>query len=397
MSEDGDARVALLAMGCRWILDLSALDPKERAAMTRRWSRAIALADEPTSPVIDGTEVSIRPRTSGGGEDSTEADVVTQTLTGLPYDLSRAITLRSISRLTGKALKLHAAALTDDRDRAIVLVAPSGTGKSTASAALGRDLGYVTDESVVIMQDRRIAPYPKPPSLIVDPQNPTHKEEVSPDDHGLGPTPPAPVVHGLLTLTRDEAASTPWIEPVDLIDHLLTILPETSSIAALPGGLARLAEVVSLGGGPARLVYAEIADCADLVRRHLDDSPAPPPWSHHPPGPGQTWRSGDGEGSEPTDEAGETPSPAGPSARYERAPWTDAIEYEGDFLILQGPVPVHVRGVGASLWRACATAKTQDDLVAATIADLGEHPRAAELVGEALAELTKAGLLHQCG
>ena len=402
MSKDGGPRVAMLAMGCRWVLDLSALPPDDRSAMVRRWSRCIALAGEPSSPVIDDTEVSIRPRPPGNHDDPAATDVLTHTEDGLPYDLSRAITLRSITRLTGQALKLHAAALTDQQARAIVLVAPSGTGKSTASAALGRDLGYVTDESVVILRDGRIAPYPKPPSLIVDPDNRGHKQEVSPDDHGLGPTPPAPVVHGLLTLTRSDEARPPRIEPVDLIDHLLTILPETSSIAALPGGLARLAEIASLGGGPARLVYAEIGDCAHLVASHLDPSGTPPSWIHHPPTAAQTWREDEtkpnqektesGEGSEPAAEGGQSSAPG--DRRFERAPWTDAIEYEGDFLILRGPVPILLQGVGASLWRACATPSQHAELVASTVADWGEHPQAGDLVTSALDGLIAAGLLR---
>ena len=186
---------------------------------------------------------------------------------------------------------------------------------------------------------------------------------------------------------------SPRIEPVDLIDHLLTILPETSSIAALPGGLARLAEIASLGGGPARLVYAEIEDCGALVASHLERADTPPSWTHHPPPPEQTWR---GDGDDPASDGSGILHVASAADPFERAAWTDAIEYEGDFLILRGPVPVLVRGVGASLWRRCVAPATRADLVAATIADLGDHPRAANLVDEALTGLVEAGLLRPC-
>src|SRR5699024_2811620 len=156
---------------------------------------------------------------------------------GSAYTLSRELTRAGLLRLRGRASLLHAAALADEGGRALVLVAASGGGKSTATRELGRGLGYISDETVVLLADGRIAPHPKPPSLIADPARPGDKVEPSPDELGLWATPASPRIAALLTLERDAAVTRPVIETVGLLDQVLAMLPQTSSTWWLPGGL----------------------------------------------------------------------------------------------------------------------------------------------------------------
>ena len=118
-----------------------------------RWlggALAAELAADPTTLLLDDEPQVLRVGLAGDG---TGATVVASDLELLPYVLSREITRLGLTRLRGRVTLLHAAALADADGRAVVLVAPSGGGKSTATSVLGQRLGYVTDESVVLRGD----------------------------------------------------------------------------------------------------------------------------------------------------------------------------------------------------------------------------------------------------
>ena len=195
-----DRHLDMVSMGCRWVLDVSALDEAGADAMRERWQRCVGLAGSAT-PVLDE-----EPQTVVVGVDQQ------------PYDISRELTRVGLTRLRGRVALLHAAALADETGRAVALVAPSGGGKSTATRVLGQRLGYVSDETLVLLADHRIAPHPKPPSLIVEPGERWRKQEPPPDELGLGPTPASPVLGRLLTLSREDSVAEPAIEEVGLVD-----------------------------------------------------------------------------------------------------------------------------------------------------------------------------------
>lgn len=206
----------------------------------------------------------------------------------IPYTISRAVTLRSITRRRGEALMLHAVGVCGPDGATVVLVAPSGTGKTTAANALGKELGYVSDETIVVEDDGRISPYAKPLSIISDPDRRYRKQEHSPDDLGLlQPTPEAPPhLAAMVVLRRDTAATTPEFTSEGLIDAVLMVIPETSALPAMVDPLDRLCRALTQRGGPYKLRYAEIGDCVDLVRALTEadeerDAGAPT-WEHHP-------------------------------------------------------------------------------------------------------------------
>ncbi len=385
-AKGSDRHLDLVSLGCRWRLGTACLTDDEAAALAARWQRAEGLAGAGTPVLDDDPEViEVSP-----GHD--------------PYDLSREVTRKGLTRLRGRASLLHAAALADDAGRTLVLVAGSGVGKSTATRVLGRDLGYVSDETVVLLADGRIAPHPKPPSLVLDPASPFVKEEPSPDELGLGPTPAQPRIAALLTLARDPEATEPVIEPVGLIDQILEILPQTSSTWWLPDGLDRLARAATAGGPPARLRYAEIGDCRTLVADHLATArPVEPSWEHLPP-PARaehppTETSPGGGPDRPQEATSPREMSPGPDdtpvdhARLVRAPWSDAVAVDGEVLVLVGALPLRLAGPGAAAWRAAAEPRALPELTDAVVAELGEHPRAGERVEEAVLDLLEHGAL----
>ena len=383
----------LVTMGCRWVLDVSALDDGAAQAMADRWQRCRELASAATL-VLDE-----------------ERPTITAGVPADPYAVSRRLTRTGLQRLAGRVLLLHAAALADDGGRSLVLVAPSGGGKSTATRTLGRRLRYVSDESVILLEDHRIAPHPKPPSLVVDPEHRFRKEEPAPDELGLGPTPTQPSLGRLLALARDPEVTEPSIDRVGLVDQVLAVLPETSSTWLLEDGLHRLARAVTAGGPPARLRYSEIESCHDLVRDHLSaEGEDPPVWEHLPPTGADRWEGpaggDDGEGRDgvagPGADEVHDDREAGLSAAgltgaevLARGAWSDAIASDGEVLVLAGSRPLRLAGPGAVLWRAAAHGRTVEDLVGAVVGELGEHPDAGTLVREAAVELVRHGALRQ--
>lgn len=391
-----DETLTVRAFGLPWRLRLIGLDEPVRERLRRLWRRAIELhADAEAVGVTAATgategepiDVGISPSIDLLDEAGIPVDGRCQVHgdpDSIPYAVSRTFTLKAIRRRTGEALMLHAVGVSGDRGRTVALVAPSGTGKTTAAATLGRHLGYVTDETVVIEADDRVSPYPKPLSIIVDPAHPYAKHEFGPDELGLGPTPPDPRLVAVVALRRQPDLAAPRLEAVSLIDGILAVIPETSALPSLPDPLARLARALCLSGGPFRLHYGEIEDCLDLVRDLTRPDPArdaeAPTWQHHR---GQ--------------------ARALPEARWTRVTWDsvltrtgwdDAITSDGEMVILHDLVPSRLSRLGAALWVHADEPRAVPDLHAHIVTLIGDHPRSQALVQDGLQVLVDAGVLH---
>ena len=382
------------AFGARWTLDVSELAPSLGAELLRLWERARVDGAEP-SPTPDDAPAFVVRRTVEG---RVEIDGVPHLLVDadLPYAVSRALTAASIHRRSGECLMLHAAGVATDDGGTVALVAGSGTGKTTASRVLGQSLGYVTDETVCVEHDLRVLAYPKPLSVVVDPEAPRGKRESSPDELGLVRAPAALTLSCTVLLRRSPDVTSPVLEPISLVDAMAEVLPQTSALPSLDRPLDRLAVALTTGHGPWRLTYRDVADCVDLVadlahRRFPDGPPHEVTW---------TWVHGhEGPAADEVDQpeaAPHDPADVAPDAAttWTRAPFRDAVVSDGSALVMLDRVPVTLPGLAATVWLAAGDPVRLADLVHAATASHGPHPDAEGVVTGTVATLVAQGLLR---
>ncbi len=338
------------------------VDGEERSRLAAQWSRCLADdAREPVATVVPSTQ-----------EDRDGRD----------YALAGAVTRAAIDQARGRCLMFHACGVSDPATgRSIVLVAPSGTGKTTAAAMLcAADFGYLSDETVAIDADGMIRPYPKPLSVVLTADRPGHKSQHGPDELGLLPAHARPVAAMLILLDRsDQSAGGPRLEPMPLLEAALALIPHTSALPALDDPLKLLCDRICALGGAKRLHYTDIADAAGLLRAEL--AGCRPLERHHIHLP------------QPVDEA-MPPATGGSGESVCRAPYSDAVADGDEALVLVGNVPSHLRGLGATIWRAAARPATMTDLTRVCVEAHGEHPQAASLVEQAVQTLLTHGLLQ---
>lgn len=339
------------AFGARWTFDTSRLDPVAAERLRALWSACRVPGADP-------------------GDAGVEPFVVTDPD---PYAVSRAVTLASLARRRGTAVLLHAAGF-EREGRAVALVGQSGAGKSTAALTLGREFGYLSDETIAVESDGSISPYPKPVSVITDPSAPWDKHEESPDEVGLRKASGTAYLEVVVVLERDPAHATPELVELPLVDALLAIIPQSSSLPAIDRPLDRLAELASRSGGPYALRYSEIGACVDLVADLLEERPRPQraSWSTTP---------------------GRDDVVSPPEGTVVRAPWRDALHTEDGTIVLVGEQVIRLGPVGDALWRAAASPTSPATLHAAVVDALGPHPDAEAIVDAGIVELRRSGVL----
>ena len=348
MSED----LVIDAFGARWALDLGHVDEAARTRLRTLWQRC-------------------RVPGARSGDEGVQPFVVRDPD---PYAVSRALTLASLERRRGTAVLLHAAGL-ESQGRAVALVGRSGAGKSTAAVALGRQLGYLSDETVAVEADGSVSPYPKPVSVVTDPGSPWDKHEESPEALGLREVSGTAYLEAVVVLERDPRRDLPELAPLPLVDAVLAVLAQTSSQPLLERPLHRLAELASRSGGPWVLRYTEISNCVDLVRDLLEDRERPTrePWTSTP--------------------APATAAPP-PRGKVARAPWRDALHGEGGTVVLVGEDVVRLGAVGEVVWRAAAAEGLDvSGAIRAVVDALGEHPDAERIVRDGIHEMARTGVL----
>ena len=192
-------------------------------------------------------------------------------------DLTSRITVAMIEQLVGSGVMLHSAVIGDpESKRALALVGVSGSGKTTASRFLGSKLAYLTDETAVISDEGFVTPYPKPLSVIVDPNAP--KEQQNPVEAGLNVVDPEDRGYKLtriVLISRDEQVKEPRLECVPLHEALVFLSEQSSGLAKHPEGVVSLAKLVERCGGVWRLVYSEVEDTLPLVQDLLNGGELP--------------------------------------------------------------------------------------------------------------------------
>lgn len=222
------------------------------------------------TPILDIAQPLMGPFTKVG---TLRVDSVEQGL----QDLTSRITVAMIEQLVGTGVMLHSAVIGDpESKRALALVGVSGSGKTTASRFLGSKLAYLTDETAIISDEGFVTPYPKPLSVIVDPNAP--KEQQNPVEAGLNVVDPEDRGYKLtriVLISRDEQAKEPRLERVPLHEALVFLSEQSSGLAKHPEGVVSLAKLVERCGGVWRLVYSEVEDTLPLVQDLLNGGELP--------------------------------------------------------------------------------------------------------------------------
>jgi hypothetical protein len=352
------------AIGSCIAIDLSGLDEGDEAAVREVWADAASVIErEPAATV-----------TPAGG-----------TREHMLSNLSQQVTLAAIDKARGRAWMLHAAGVATPDGRVVVLVGPSGRGKTTAARALGAAYGYVSDETVAIDADGRVWPYRKPLSIIEDGVWP--KVQRAPSAIGLQPLPDAPLhVAAVVLLERGEQhPESPAIDATDLGDALADLVKQTSFLHDQAGALRFIVALAEATGGIRTVRYCEAATLPDvipdLVARASTAIVLPETPTH--------------------EEHGTDAAPPADGPRYTRVPVADEVALDDpDRIALltirenrQGHVTV-LGGIAPAVWRAAGGA-TLRQLTDAAVDAYGEPEGAdaGDAVRLAVDDLLDAGLL----
>ena len=196
--------------------------------------------------------------------------VENSSLPDLMQMVTQAVTRAAIDAQAGRLVMLHAAGIQDPATGATVaLVGPGGTGKTNLIRTLCAGLGYITDETVAITDDNTVLPYPKPLSVRREPSSPW-KDETDPLHFGaLAPSKPATLAGIVILDRRNGYPGPPTVEPVDTLDAIAALTPETSHLPELEKPLQRMADLCDSVGGVVRVTYGEAEHLAPLLHDWL--------------------------------------------------------------------------------------------------------------------------------
>ncbi|KUM35534.1 ABC transporter ATP-binding protein [Arthrobacter sp. EpRS71] len=301
-------------------------------------------------------------------------------LPGSVAELSTHTTLAAIEAQRGRLLMLHAAGVSHHDGQVLVLIGPSGRGKTTLAQTLGAGLGYVTDETVGIDANGAIHPYRKPLSVIRAGE--AYKEQIAPSALGLRKLPEGPLHLGALVLVSrtENHPGEPRITAVGLCAALAALVPEVSYLPDMDQPLQTLARHVDRCGAIKEVIYGEASDLVPLVET-LFSREEPEAWE-----PVLPLESGSGTEC------------ALSGTRYVPAPVLDAVEAAGQTAILDASRMVTViDGVAPLVWRGLCYGLDFSALTSQVEARFGAppHQELDHAVVEVLEALAEAGLARR--
>ncbi|WP_261619881.1 hypothetical protein [Pseudarthrobacter equi] len=347
-----------------------------RAAWARCASEQVPGAPVPSPPAAsEAFTVSVAFQSGDQGTERFELGA--SSFDELAENLTSRLTVAAILANAGHLIMLHACGVADPATGAtVVLVAKSGTGKTTAGSVLAKTYGYVTDETVAIRQDRTVIPYPKPLSVKIRHGRP--KKQVGPDELELRPAPPSPFLQSIVLLNRvsGEGRTPPVLEKVPLTEALLALIPDSSSQGEIKQPLQSLCRLIDIVGGVWQVTYSEAADLpAALAPLFQVQRQQEPGW-------------------EPRDvmsaELGQVRE-----GYVRRTPAKDAIAIGSELLVMVDAGIVHLAGIGPAIWEAAAEPLTPGQL-AEKVAKVHGTPEGYRAAVEQAVELLAAeGVLEQ--
>ncbi len=333
------------------------------ASFRRLWSRALVDATQAHVPEPDAQVTAI----AGSDEE-------------VQHALARDVTVAAIEARSHELWTVHAAGLADPSTGAVVaLVAPSGTGKSTAAQHLGRRWAYLSDETVGIDAEGRVFAHPKPVSVVVE--GTYLKRQVSPDEAGLVET--SGDLHlGAVVLLERDGRDVPLVEELPRAHAVALVARETSYLARLPRPLHYLDRALSRAAGVWRVTYGDLDGLEQAVESLLSRSSESPRPSDEAPIEGSAGGvSGPGVGDDDPVELD--------AEQVVAAPSLDVLDVEGERLILIGERVVLLSPVAAAIHRHLTAGgpMTRSELLASLARELDLPDQPDEALGRLLEQL----------
>lgn len=337
--------------------------------LVQTWSGGTKKSGLPDATLTVGTDLSR----------SRKYDVFGVNYVALAARLSSKVTLCGIELARGKHLMLHAAGVALPDGRVVAFVAPSGGGKTTLAASLGKRFGYVSDETIMIDRDLRVYPYRKPLSVIEDPEEKWAKTQISPDELGLRPLPRHPLrLAAIVLFERDEEhRGRPEVGSLALPDAIKDISGQISYFSEIRSSVCMLADITEKTGGIRTLRYAEAEGVADVFDELLAAS-------HHD----TEWH----------DVSGEIVAGAldGELLRREHVV---AVETAGSVITMSDKTLRVLSGLAPVIWREIAMGADVEQLEEALIQEFGipDGVVTREVTLQAVETLRAAGLIRRHG
>lgn len=264
--------VALSVAGTHFILEFGPGHEATAHEVELLWGPLLGLSPDPALGAAGSAPEVIRlrfidPNSKSPGSHPGDQSSSTFVAAGphAAYRVSGDMTRALISRLAGQHLLLHAGAVELPGIGTVLVVGASGAGKSTATSLLGRHGRYLTDELTILHPSTHdLTAYPKPVSRVR--KGGSSKFDLDLGSQGLIAGMHAEAPSQIVLLDREPSGDA-YASRVPLAEALMALIPQTSSLWAVPGGLNSLARAVAGAGGALRARYSEAEQLEGILQR----------------------------------------------------------------------------------------------------------------------------------